>query len=203
MKFDPQIHHRRSIRLPGYDYSQAGAYFITLCSWQRAFLFGEVVDGEMKLTVLGKIVTAEWQRLAVRFPFLQLGEWVVMPNHFHGILIIGESDGTGTGGISDGLYPAGERESADNFPRALTAPNPSAREQFGAPVAGSIPTIIRSFKASVTCMARSEGTVWQRNYYEHIIRNEAEMQRITDYIQHNPLRWQEDQLHPAAVPNQR
>ena len=94
MKFNPKIHHRRSIRLKGYDYSQAGAYFVTIVTWQREMLFGEIVDGVMKLNVIGKIVSGKWQWLETQYEYVELGEWVVMPNHFHGILVI-HDDGRG------------------------------------------------------------------------------------------------------------
>ncbi len=87
VKFDPQKHHRRSIRLPGYDYARAGAYFVTLVTHQRQCLFGEVVEGEMVLNDLGRIVQWEWMRLPQRFQYIELGAYIVMPNHFHGILI--------------------------------------------------------------------------------------------------------------------
>lgn len=93
MKFDPEIYHRRSIRLKGYDYSQAGAYFVTIVAWQREMLFGEIVDGESVLNELGEIVREEWERTAVVRPNVELGEYVVMPNHFHGILVFHENVG--------------------------------------------------------------------------------------------------------------
>ncbi len=93
MKNNPQIHHRHSIRLKGYDYSQAGAYFVTICAWQRECLFGEVVDGEMHLSAMGKIVQWEWMRLGDAFPHVELGEFVIMPNHIHGIIYIHPEEG--------------------------------------------------------------------------------------------------------------
>jgi REP element-mobilizing transposase RayT len=83
MKFDPQKHHRHSIRLQGYDYSQAGAYFVTIVTWQREMLFGEIVDGVMVLNDFGKIVQWEWLDLPKRFKYLELGAYIIMPNHFH------------------------------------------------------------------------------------------------------------------------
>jgi putative transposase len=88
MKYDPNIHHRRSIRLSGYDYSQAGAYFVTICVYQRQCLFGEIVDGRMILKQYGAIVAHEWQKSALIRQEIKLDAWVVMPNHFHGIAII-------------------------------------------------------------------------------------------------------------------
>jgi len=99
-KFDPQntpsghLHHRRSIRLKGYDYSSAGAYYVTIAAWQREFLFGEIVNKEMRLNKLGKIVEWEWLELPKRFSYIELGAYMVMPNHFHGIIFIVERRGT-------------------------------------------------------------------------------------------------------------
>ncbi len=102
MKFDPDIHHHRSIRLKGYDYSQAGAYFVTIVAWQREMLFGEIVDGEMILNDFGKIVSEKWQWLETQYEYVELGAWIVMPNHFHGILVIHDS---GRGGSRSAPTP--------------------------------------------------------------------------------------------------
>ena len=124
VRFDPKKHHRKSIRLPGYDYSQAGGYYVTIVTHQRNCLFGEVVNGEMVLNDFGKIADECWRAIPDHFPVVELGAYVVMPNHVHGIIVI--TNGRGT------IY------------RAPT------QEQFQKPVAGSIPTIIRTFKAAVT-----------------------------------------------------
>ena len=86
MRFDPDVHHRRSIRLQGYDYAQAGAYFVTICTQGRECLFGDIVNGEIRLNNLGHVVAESWQWLAIRYRHVELDEWIVMPNHFHGIL---------------------------------------------------------------------------------------------------------------------
>jgi REP element-mobilizing transposase RayT len=90
MKCDPQKHDRRSIRLKGFDYSSAGTYFVTIVTWQREMLFGEIVNGEMILNNLGEIVSEKWQWLGIQYEYVELGTWIVMPNHFHGVLIIHE-----------------------------------------------------------------------------------------------------------------
>ena len=94
MKYDPQKHHRRSIRLKGYDYSQGGAYYVTIVAQNRACLFGEVVDGEMQLNEAGKMLQAEWEALPQRFPNIELDEFIVMPNHFHGVVVVVEKKNT-------------------------------------------------------------------------------------------------------------
>jgi len=169
-KFDPQKHHRRSIRLKDYDYSQAGGYYVTIVTYQRDCLFGKIENEKMILSNLGKIADECWRSIPEHFPFVELGAYIVMPNHVHGIIVI--TNGRGT------IY------------RAPT------REQFQKPVAGSIPTIIRTFKAAVTRRIGREHNatgIWQRNYYEHIIRDEKDLQNKTDYIEANPILWDEDE----------
>ena len=206
MKYDPAIHHRRSIRLQGYDYSKAGAYFVTLCTQDRECLFGDIVDGEMRLNEAGRVVADEWLKTAEIRAEIELDEWVVMPNHFHGILVI--ADGRGTA----------RRARNDDGATMGTARRAPTVERFGQPVSGSVPTIIRSFKSAATKrineLRQSLGTkLWQRNYWEHIVRNETELNRIREYIQSNPARWELDKLNgqyghgapclnPAPCPNQ-
>lgn len=173
IRFDPKKHHRKSIRLPGYDYSQAGAYYVTIVTHQRNCLFGEVVNGEMVLNDFGKIADECWRVIPDHSPLVELGAYVVMPNHVHGIIVI--TNGRGT------IY------------RAPT------QEQFQKPVAGSIPTIIRTFKAAVTRRIGREHNatgIWQRNYYEHIIRDDKDLQNKTDYIEANPMLWDGDENNP-------
>jgi REP element-mobilizing transposase RayT len=191
VKFDPQKHHRRSIRLKGYDYSQAGAYFVTIVTWHREMLFGEVVNGEMVLSGFGIVARQQWEKLPKRFPAIELGAYMIMPNHMHGIIKI--IDGRGT---------AGNLESFDGEPSRRA----STYEHFQKPVTGSLPTIIRSYKSAVSyrinLMRRSDRVpVWQRHYYEHIIRNETDLQNKTDYIDANPLLWDEDDDNPINANN--
>jgi REP element-mobilizing transposase RayT len=173
---DNTYHHRRySIRLPGYDYSQNGAYFVTLCTQGRECLFGDIIDGAMRLNEIGELVEEEWRKTAIIRNEIELDEWVIMPNHIHGILIISQGRGT-----------------------ARRAPT---FEQFGKPVPGSIPTVIRSFKSAVTkrsnIMRGTSGVrLWQRNYYEIVIRNEDELNHIRRYIIENPTNWNTDRENP-------
>ncbi|MEW6262355.1 MAG: transposase [Thermodesulfobacteriota bacterium] len=179
MARDPDRLHRRSLRLGGYDYAQPGAYFVTVCTQDRHCLFGEIEDGEMRLNKVGQIVRDEWIQTGRLRPSVELDVFVVMPNHFHGILLL-TVDGRGT---------------------ARRAPTP---EQFGKPVIGSLPTIIRSFKSATTkrineCRNTPGLSVWQRNYYEHVIREEDSLNRIRQYIQDNPARWMYDRENPTAT----
>ena len=178
-KFDPKIHHRRSIRLKGYDYSQAGAYFVTIVAWQRECLFGGVVNGTMKLNEIGTIVQKEWERSVEIRNEVELGIYVVMPNHLHGIVILHNDTVVGATGRSP-LPPRGP------MPRSL-----------GALMAG--------FKSSVTkqinILRDTPGVpVWQRNYFERIIRDEREMDRIHRYIESNPSQWADDTENLANLP---
>lgn len=190
---------RRSIRLPGYDYTQPGAYFVTICTYQQEPLFGEVVGEKMQLNQFGEIVREEWFRTADLRPYVRLNddELVIMPNHLHGIIWIVDNVGA-------------RRRRA---PTAQPFDRPDARvqfrcapttEQFGKPVSGSIPTIIRSFKSAVTHRINQlRGTpgapVWQRNYWEHIVRDEQALDAIRRYIRDNPLRWSLDRYNPNAT----
>ena len=180
MRYNSERHHRRSLRLPKYDYASVGKYFITICAYQRQCLFGEILGGEMQSSEFGEVVQRCWQAIPIHFPNVQLDEFVVMPNHIHGVIFITDSDR-----------------------RGMALPCPYDRK-FGKPIAGSLPTIIGSFKSAVTKHINQirnmpETPVWQRNYYEHIIRNETALQHVQHYIQSNPLAWKQDQLHPNCA----
>jgi REP element-mobilizing transposase RayT len=171
--------------LAGYDYGQPGAYFVTMVAAGRRCLFGEVANQEMNLGDFGRIVEQQWARLPRRFPNLELGAFVVMPNHVHGILIIHGRRGT-----------AGNLVDSDDasYRRAPT-------EGFGKPVPGSIPTIIRSCKSAVAYRVHAAGKmiglpIWQRSYYEHVIRNQDDWERVHRYIESNPVLWAQDEENP-------
>jgi len=176
MTDDAAIPKRRSIRIPSFDYTRCGTYFVTLCAFRRQTVFGEIVDGKMCPCPLGRLVLAQWDMLPSRFRHVELGPRVVMPNHLHGVIAFADDAGT-----------------------ASRAPT---EERFGRPVAGSLPTMIRSFKSGVAREARrlrvSVGEhVWQRGYFEHIVRNERALWRIAGYILTNPERWCEDRENPG------
>ncbi|NOX38685.1 MAG: hypothetical protein GXO78_14235 [Calditrichaeota bacterium] len=176
MKNNPDKHHRRSIRLKGYDYSQPGAYFITICTHDRQWLFGHIVNGKMKLNALGKIAHQCWLAIPDHFPRTRLDEFVIMPNHVHGIIWI----------VDD---PNRENVVVKN----VGAKNVSPLRPRG--TSRTIGSIVRGFKIGVTKWARQHTNVyhvWQRNYYEHIIRNDNELNRIREYIINNPLIWARD-----------
>lgn len=181
MNVRTNVHRRRSIRLHGYDYAQAGSYFVTICTKDRACLFGEIVDCVVRLNDCGVIVERVWTSIPKHFPRVVIDEFVVMPNHVHGVLtVISIDDGRGT---------------------ACRAP---AQERFGRPTPATIPTIVRSIKSAATkeineLRGTPGGAVWQRNYYEHIIRNDDSLNRIRQYIRDNPAHWVLDQENPNST----
>jgi REP element-mobilizing transposase RayT len=160
VSYDPDRHHRRSIRLRSYDYAQAGAYFVTLCAQDRACLFGRIASETVALTDIGYIVAEEWERTPTLRPNVELDEYIVMPDHMHGIVVITYRDESTT-------------------PLETTNTLRSTTQTIGA--------IIRGFKGAV--VRRVGRAIWQRNYYEHIIRSEADLDRIRRYIANNPARW--------------
>lgn len=193
MTFDPAKHHRRSIRLKGYDYAQAGAYFVTLVTQGRECVFGEMVDGEMRLNEYGRIAADEWERTPVIRAEIELDAWVVMPNHIHGIIVINPAV---VG--ADGRPPLPAVVRADGRPpRPPTGRPPDIQR---AP--RSLSSFVAGFKSAATKRINERrGTpgvpVWQRNYYERIIRNENELNRIRKYIADNPLKWELDAENPV------
>jgi len=168
-------HRCRSIRLKEYNYCQPGAYFVTVCAHHQECAFGDVIDGNMHLNECGQLVGREWLKTFDIRKNLLLDQYIVMPNHFHGIIVMTAGRGT-----------------------LQRAP---ALEQFGKPVSNSLPTIIRLFKSTTTKQInewrKTPGMcLWQRNYYEHIIRNEDELNRVREYVANNPLQWEFDTENP-------
>jgi REP element-mobilizing transposase RayT len=193
MSHDPQRHHRRSIRLKGYDYTQAGAYFITLCVQDRECLFGDVVNGEMQLSEAGQIAADTWTWLATQYAYADLDAWVIMPNHMHGILVIHDDDDVVVVG-------GGGRGGSRTAPTMQTAPATTLpkRKPLGRLI-GAYKTVSTKH---INLLRNTTGAIiWQRNYYEHIIRNEASYQRIRDYMVDNPAQWELDLLHPHSQNN--
>jgi len=198
MQDNPEKHHRHSIRLKGYDYSRPGYYFITIVTHNRECLFGEVVDGEMKLNTFGKIVEYHWRIIPRHFPFTQLDEYQFMPNHMHGIIIIT----THVGAMHSGKINLSDDNSVpENASPLQTNGNhhsgnaPSQRPIGTKP--GSLSAIIQNFKSITTRkinrIRHAQGThLWQRNYWEHIIRDENELNRIRHYIINNLRKWYDD-----------
>ncbi|MCC6627190.1 MAG: transposase [Chloroflexi bacterium] len=229
MRYDPDRHHRRSIRLKGYDYRQAGAYFVTIVTQDRACLFGEAIDGGMQLNDAGRMVEITWTELPGRFPGLDLDAFVVMPNHVHAIMVVASPAFVGTplvgvlpvnaqsptperaaatGSADDGPTDAGGTDAGGTDGRTPTRGVPTSGSGVGrgAPTLGDI---VGAYKSLVTLhytrgvkangWPEFRGRVWQLNYYEHIIRDEPELDRIRRYIDENPARWAEDDENPAGL----
>jgi REP element-mobilizing transposase RayT len=199
MLYNPQLHHRRSIRFKGYDYAQSGLYFITICCHEKNHRFGEIIDQlfpvssngnnqevdnpipsneifpvivQMKLNEFGIVAYNEWMKLPQRFPNIELDVFQIMPNHVHGVILLNEI-------VTPKIIPPDKTSAA------------------------SISEIIGAYKSLVTngCLElfKSQnitmGKFWQRNYYEHIIRNEKSYATISDYIENNPAKWKEDKFY--------
>jgi REP element-mobilizing transposase RayT len=196
-RFNPDIHHRRSVRLKGFDYSQPAAYFITICTRDRVSSLGDVVEGVATLSAAGSIVQNIWDSLPDRFPNVAVDAFIVMPNHVHGILIVG----------TQFLAPKPVRQAdvqsvGAQFIAPRTVLPPIAKFPDGA-VQGAMnraPTLgecVRAFKAASTRLIRVGGFdfAWQRGFYERVIRDENELRRVQAYIEANPANWDTDEEH--------
>jgi REP element-mobilizing transposase RayT len=199
MPYDSTNHHRRSIRLKGYDYSQSGIYAITICCQGRECRLGKIENREMELNEFGKIASDEWMKLPERYPNITLDVFQIMPNHFHGIIILRKTVGAPLAGAHDithelplvgaGLAPA------------LPLANDSS--WTGASPAPTIGSIVGAYKSLVAnqclriCKLHNKhmGKLWQRNYFEHVIYNEKQYERIANYIVNNPVNWEFDGLY--------
>lgn len=189
------MHHRRFIRLQGYDYSQAGAYYVTIVVQGRDCLFGEVVNGEMYINAYGEIVQKWWDEIPIHFPNVELGAFVIMPNHVHGIIFIT------TERRGEVLSP---RDNPNN--NTLDADVDETSNQGGEtpPLRKrTLGQIVAYFKYQSTKEMNQIETekaitkFWQRNYYEHIIRSADEANRIHLYIEANPAQWDIDDENPS------
>jgi len=207
VKYDPRMHHRRSIRLRDYDYSQAGGYFITICTHERQCLFGEITDGKMVMNQFGDLADQLWVDLDNRFPNIELNEYVIMPNHMHGIINIHGDNSI----VEAGFTHAPIAQTYGFTPAPIAHTNgfaPAQTDQINrttvgatARVAPTVGDIVGAYKSRVANeylrIYKSKkiymGKLWQRNYYEHIIRSETELNRIRQYIINNPLNWQTDE----------
>ena len=183
MPYDPYKHHRRSIRLKGYDYTTSGIYFVTICVQGRHCLLGEIVKGEMVLGPVGQVVADAWCWLAEQYNYVMLGAWTIMPNHMHGLLMLVDGKGSSRTALTSG--------NAESIVPAKVKP-------LGQLI-GAFKTV--STKAINELQETPGNRFWQRNYYEHIIRNEREHRAIEQYIYNNPATWSEDKLHPDAPSN--
>ena len=209
-QYNPDKHHRKSIRLKGYDYSQAGLYFITICCQNRAHLFGNVINKQMILNDAGKMIENQWQQLTDRFNNIELHEYVVMPNHFHGVLqIVGATlvvaqnkngiltipNGDVKIPIGDVKIPNGGFDNSKGQPQGIA---PTETEKTVGDIVGafkSITTVEYINGVKNNNWKPFNGKLWQRNYWENIIRNDNSYQKISDYIINNPSKWNEDTFY--------
>jgi len=184
VKYDPAKHHRRSIRLRGYDYTQTGAYFVTICTHDRQCLFGEIVDGQMVLNDAGRMVETVWNEIPIHYYGVDIDAFQIMPNHIHGIVLL-----VGAGPCA--------------CPHTVKPPRAGMGQPQGvAPTGLSLPDVMHRFKTMTTKRyidgvkqhkwPRFNGKLWQRNYWEHIVRDEQELFRIRQYIINNPAKWEMD-----------
>jgi REP element-mobilizing transposase RayT len=176
MTTNPESRRRRDLRLPDYDYAQSGAYFVTICTKDRTIFFGSVIDEWMHLAEPGLMVERWCREIPAKFPTVELDAFVIMPNHVHAILLIG------TSALTDGA------------------------EERGGHAGPPLPEVVQWFKTMTTNAyirgvkergwTRFDGSLWQRSYYEHVVRNEAELTSVREYVLNNPLHWAMDREHP-------
>ena len=188
MPYNPEKHHRRSIRLKGYDYSQPGIYFVTLCIHRRECLLGEVIEGVMQLSAAGRIVEKEWLRNALVRRNVELDAFVIMPNHLHGLII-----------LTDNPKVVPRRNALPENLNSIKGYTQTNRPK--GPVSGSLGAIIGQFKSlsgkRINRIRKSPGvSVWQRDFHDHIIRHEVALENIRQYIVKNPQRWANDPTNP-------
>jgi REP element-mobilizing transposase RayT len=190
------VHHRRSIRLPTYDYRETGAYFVTICTFGRECILDD--------PAIGRALELAWRSIGRYCRPARPGDFVVMPNHVHGIVWLRRADAVGAQhtpitGLRLDSAPLSRYETTSDSPRA------APRRRLGLTrrvERGSLAAIVRAFRSNtskrINVIRNTPGaTVWQRNYYEHIIREEGDLLRICEYIRDNPAKWAEDPYNPA------
>lgn len=189
MTYNPEIHHRRSVRLKDYDYSQTGVYFVTICTHDRSRLFGNIAaDGEMRCNAYGEIVYQEWGRLQELRQNVELDAFVVMPNHVHGIVVIWAEDDGQTG--------------RTDSQRATWARRASPLQRPAGVLPDSLGAIVGGYKSAVTREINRRrdtpgASVWQRSYHDVIVRNEAMLNELRQYVISNPAQWAEDRYYDS------
>jgi REP element-mobilizing transposase RayT len=188
------IGRRRSLRLAGYDYSSAGMYFVTVCTDGKVNLFGKILGGEMKLNPVGEAVLSAWNGIPERFAAVQLDAFVVMPNHFHGVIfILGNGVGVENRVAAGTNAKANSKDSVEGAALRLRSGQASSAPTLG--------KVVRAFKSISAIrineiLGRKGQAVWQRNYFERIVRRGKDLEKIRRYIAENPQRWDQDEENP-------
>ena len=195
MPFNPDIHHRRSIRLPGYDYTSAGAYFVTICAKERQCLFGVIEKGQMRLNDAGLMIEQWFAELENKFPAIEGDAFICMPNHVHCIVV----------NVGADLCVRPKSPPLQDGIRQMPSDNLAGQTRRSAPTEPSLSQVVQWFKTMTTNeyirgvkqkgWPAFAGTLWQRNFYERIIRDEAELSGVREYIRSNPALWATDELH--------
>jgi REP element-mobilizing transposase RayT len=201
MTSNSAFYHRQSIRLKGYDYSQAGMYFVTICCHEMKWHFGSIENQNMILNDFGKIAVNEWLKLSERYPNVLLDVFQIMPNHIHGIIVIsvGATLAVAQNAVAQNAVAQNVNDRNANVPNEYAGVNNRA----GASPAPTVGNIVGAYKSLVVnkCLEiykmRNEymGNLWQRNYWEHIIRNDQSYQYIANYIVNNPENWKNDRFY--------
>lgn len=213
-RYNPDIHRRQSIRLSGYDYASGGAYFVTVCSQSRECLFGDVVNGVMELNDAGLMVQTVWDELPDWFSCVRIDHLVIMPNHIHGIIMLNEiakcRGKSCIRPVKSGIRPAmNNRPRPDGRPITKGKPriHGDHKDRPYGTLANTLGRVIQAYK-SITTHRYIRGVnenhwpsfnkrLWQRNYYEHVIRNENDLMKIREYIDDNPAQWEIDENNPG------
>lgn len=216
MKYNPKIHHRRSIRLKGYDYAQQGLYFVTICCENKAHLYGKIANGKMILNDAGQMTQKWYYELENKFPDIRCQEMIIMPNHFHCII-----ENTGTNILANSVRAdlrvcpnagpnAGPNDCPDNTEYSASPLGETPSESIlGKHVGSPLYRVIQWYKTMTTNeyirnvksnnWKRFDGKLWQRNYWEHIIRDEQAYHNIAEYIKSNPSKWGNDTLNTKKI----
>lgn len=177
MPYNPRKHHRRSVRLRGYDYSQEGTYFVTICTHQRQALFGDITaNADMITNPLGDIAREEWENTTTHRPYVEVDSYVIMPNHTHAIIVIDKE--------------------------GMARHAPTQTPKFSHPLKGALGTIVGAYKATVTKHIHRlhntpEEIIWQRGFHDAIIRDEKMLDALRHYVENNPALWAEDRHNPT------
>ncbi len=191
MVFHPDIHHRRSIRLKGHDYGQPGTYFITVCTYHRSPVFGHITAGKMQLSETGRMVQSVWEQMEAYYPNIRTDAFIVMPDHIHGILHVRAAPCGRPGSTIDAMIGRPERNTRDSS--LPDTGQPQGVAPTDAPTAGlSLPDAVHRFKSLTSKRYRdatSCGRLWQRNYWERIVRDETALHAVRRYIRDNPMHW--------------